>query len=174
MVCDISCLHAIPSCILKWLVFLCSLPHLSEFNVTFIKNNLLNIMCWHLPHKKTLCISIFIPLNYLIFETNKLQNLRKHTRLYRTFLLQTLWHYRGCLSRVNFNRFSSISELIKLSKNLHCFTFKLSLQDFKCLFIIKFFLCHNSRSITEKCIYLIENILCWAITSFEVCVDTYF
>jgi len=82
LICNVCCLRSVPSCIVDLLVvFLCSLSHLSEFDVTFIENDLLDIVCWHLPHKQTLCVSIFISLNYLIFETYKLQNLREHTGL---------------------------------------------------------------------------------------------
>ena len=58
--------------VLNCLVFLGFLTHLSEFYVTFIENDFLNVVCWHLSHEKALSISIFVPLNNFIFKADKL------------------------------------------------------------------------------------------------------
>jgi hypothetical protein len=125
-------LHAwhISCCVLNLLIFLSFLSHLGKFDITFIENNFLNIVSWHLSHEKTLGISIFISLNNLIFKTDKLQNLWEHTGFHTSFLLQTLWHDRWHLRCEDFNGFGSISKLIKLSKDLTCFSLKFGLKYF--------------------------------------------
>ena len=62
----------VPCGVLNCLIFLGFLSHLSEFNVTFIENYFLNIVCRHLSHEKALGISIFVTLNNFIFKTDKL------------------------------------------------------------------------------------------------------
>lgn len=115
------------------LSFLSCLPHFSKLNVVFIKNYLLDIMCWHLSHKQTLSVSIFISLNYFIFETQKLKYLWKHTWNNLSFLVKALWHLSSRLLSIDFNRFSSFPKLIKLPKYLSCFTFKFQLELFHSL-----------------------------------------
>jgi hypothetical protein len=125
-------LHArhVSSCILDLLVFLSFLSHLSEFNVTFIENNFLNVVSWHLSHEKTLGISIFISLNDLIFKTDELKDLREHAGFHTSFLLKTFWHNWWHLRCEDFNGFGSISELIKLSEDLTCFSLEFYLKHF--------------------------------------------
>jgi len=161
-------------CVLNHLVFLSFLSHLSEFYVTFIENNFLNVVSRHLSHKKTLGISIFVPLNYFIFKTDKLQNLGKHAWFSRAFLLQTFWHNRRHLRCKNFYRFRSISKLIKLSKYLTSFSLKFALQHLQSLIIVQLFLRHYPRWITKKCIDLVENIFSWSIASLKIRINTYF
>jgi len=65
----------VASCVLNCLIFLSFLSHLSEFYVTFIKNDFLNVVSWHLSHEKALSIAVFVTLDNFIFKTDKLKNL---------------------------------------------------------------------------------------------------
>ena len=62
----------VSGCVLNCLIFLGFLSHLSKFDVTFIENDFLNVVCWHLSHEKALSISVFVTLNNFIFKANKL------------------------------------------------------------------------------------------------------
>ena len=55
--------------LLHGIIHLLSLLSLfGKLDVVLVKNNLLNIMCWHLSHKQALSIAFFISLDYFIFE----------------------------------------------------------------------------------------------------------
>ena len=100
---------------------------LSELDVVLIKDNFLNVMSWHLSHKKTLHIAFFEPLHDLILKTKELQYLLKHGGRHRSLLTLTLWHLTSGLLCVNLNALGPISELVELSKDLRCLFLELSL-----------------------------------------------
>ena len=136
--------------------FLSCLSHFCEFDVVFIENYLLYIMRWHLPHEQALGIAILVALDYFIFETQELQNLRKHAWRDRSFLVETLWHLSSRLLCEYFNRFCTFPELIELPKYLRSLALELLLQLFHSLNRIQLLPDHNSFLIAKESIDFVE------------------
>lgn len=132
------------------------LTSFGEFYVVLVEDYLLNIVCWHLSHKKTLHVALFKPLHYFILKAQKLQNLLKHGWSHRSLNIKRLWHLWCRLLSIYLNAFRTISKLVKLSKYLRRLFFKLLLKYFHGLLIIKFQPFHHTIRIPKKRIYLVK------------------
>lgn len=124
--------HGLVSCILAGL-----LPLLDEFQVIFVEDDFLNIMAWILAHEQALGISFLVPLNDLIFEAQKLQDLLEHIWRDRALHLEVLGHLRGCLGGIHFNGLHSISELVELVEYLASLRFEFALQNLERLLTVQ-------------------------------------
>lgn len=72
--------------------FLGLLSLFGKLYVILVKDYFLNVVSWHLSHEKALCVTFFITLDYFILETQKLENLLKHGRSYRTLDAERFRH----------------------------------------------------------------------------------
>lgn len=162
----------VPCCISE--TCLSNLPLLSEFNIVFVKNDLLNIVSGHLSHEKALHIAFFVALHYFVFKTEELQNLLEHSWSDWAFNIERLRHLWGCLLSVYLNTFGSISKLIKLSKNLGSLLFEFLLENFHGLLIIQLFASHNPILIAKQGVNLIKKVLGWSRRMLEVHVNACF
>ena len=98
----------------------------------------------------------------------------EHCRCDWTLNVKRLRHLWGCLLSVYLNTLSSVSKLIKLSKNLGCLLFKFLLENFHSLLIIQFFANHNPILVSKQGVNLIEKVFGWSCRMLKVHVDACF
>ena len=150
------------------------LPLSNEFQVAFVEDDLLDVLWWNLPHKHTLRISIFKPLNKFIFEIEVLENLVEHVWRHLVSDSNLSWEICCRLLRINLKWFLTLAELIKLAKYLCCFIFEFGLEGFQRLLNCHFLLCHDTWLDAMQIINLYKQIFGRSLAVFEVLQDTLF